>query len=130
MSSCRRKWFDTSVDYWLVDVVCFYNYSLYDLMLKWLIKKNSRRCLFKPLESSFVRLQGFEPWTLWLRVRCSTNWATSACHLLFLKCECKGRHFILNDQMFSELFCIFLYFLSFFCLKCLFVVFESIFAWT
>lgn len=40
------------------------NDSLYDLMLKWLIKKNSRRCLFKPLESSFVRLQGFEPWTL------------------------------------------------------------------
>ena len=31
MSSCRRKWFDTSVDYWLVDVVCFYNYSLYEL---------------------------------------------------------------------------------------------------
>ena len=25
-----------------------------------------------------VRLQGFEPWTPWLRVRCSTNWAKDA----------------------------------------------------
>ena len=26
----------------------------------------------------FVHPQGFEPWTPWLRVRCSTNWATGA----------------------------------------------------
>ena len=25
-----------------------------------------------------MRLQGLEPWTPWLRVRCSTNWAKSA----------------------------------------------------
>ncbi len=25
-----------------------------------------------------MRLQGFEPWTPWLRVRCSTNWAKDA----------------------------------------------------
>ena len=26
-----------------------------------------------------VHLQGLEPWTPWLRVRCSTNWARGAC---------------------------------------------------
>ena len=39
-----------------------------------------------------VRLQGFEPWTPWLRVRCSTNWAKGASRILlscyFLNARC------------------------------------------
>ena len=31
-----------------------------------------------------MRLQGLEPWTPWLRVRCSTNWAKSAYSYLWL----------------------------------------------
>ena len=34
-----------------------------------------KRCL--------VRLQGLEPWTRGLRVRCSTNWAKGACYAFF-----------------------------------------------
>ena len=30
-----------------------------------------------------VHLQGLEPWTPWLRVRCSTSWAKGACRWVF-----------------------------------------------
>lgn len=29
-----------------------------------------------------VEHQGFEPWTLWLRVRCSANWASVPCKMV------------------------------------------------
>ena len=67
---------------------------------------------------SQVRRQGLEPWTPWLRVRCSTNWANSAYSNLlsrlnvvlrdasviicdvFLKCK----HFFKISAIFFDLF--------------------------
>ena len=36
---------------------------------------------------SEVRDQGFEPWTPWLRVRCSTNWANRAFFCFCVSCS-------------------------------------------
>ena len=66
-------------------------------------KKTGLTCLF-------VHPQGFEPWTPWLRVRCSTNWATgaftSALKALSLICGCKSTTIFLNHQTFSHIFSI------------------------
>ena len=41
-------------------------------------KKHRPRSSISAKTVPLVRLQGFEPWTPWLRVRCSTNWAKDA----------------------------------------------------
>ena len=41
-------------------------------------KKHRPRSSISAKTVPLVRLQGFEPWTPWLRVRCSTNWAKNA----------------------------------------------------
>ena len=52
-------------------------------------------------QSSFVRDQGFEPWTHWLRVNCSTNWANRAS---FFQKRCKGTVFTSMLQMKMDFF--------------------------
>ena len=42
-----------------------------------------------------MRLQGFEPWTPWLRVRCSTNWAKDAYQLFVFRFFRSSRHVVL-----------------------------------
>ena len=53
---------------------------------------------------------GLEPATYALRMRCSTNWAISACHKpgawLGWKCGCKSRIFCANCQIKREVFSI------------------------
>ena len=39
-------------------------------------KENTRKC---PSVYKLVDHQGFEPWTPWLRVRCSASWAKNPC---------------------------------------------------
>ena len=50
-------------------------------------KKHRPRSSISAKTVPLVRLQGFEPWTPWLRVRCSTNWAKSAYSFVFLCIE-------------------------------------------
>ena len=67
-----------------------------------------------------VRLQGFEPWTPWLRVRCSTNWAKNAYLIVclsfvsFLKTCCIIRYgsVKVNTFFYFFLFLSFLFFVS------------------
>ena len=63
-----------------------------------------------PHKLLFVRLQGLEPWTPWLRVRCSTSWARSAYLISAMKkfsyswrkCYYRGR--VLEMQAFFTIF--------------------------
>ena len=52
--------------------------------------------------------QGLEPWTLWLRVICSTNWANRACPCVSIfNAERKGydtTNFLLCQHFFSNFF--------------------------
>ena len=63
-------------------------------------KKHRPRSSISAKTVPLVRLQGFEPWTPWLRVRCSTNWAKDAylivCLSFFVFCFVRSsRHVVL-----------------------------------
>ena len=63
-----------------------------------------------------VRLQGFEPWTPWLRVRCSTNWAKNAYLIVclsfvsFLKTCCIIRYGSVKVNTFFYFFYFYLFY--------------------
>ena len=70
---------------------------------------------------AFVRSQGFEPWTHWLRVSCSTNWAKNAWFISQMRC--KGSYFIWYGKLLLYLF---FAFFTVFSLSCWFIALLKI----
>ena len=94
-------------------------------------KKHRPRSSISAKTVPLVRLQGFEPWTPWLRVRCSTNWAKDAYLIVCLSFFCfvrSSRHVVLYVMVWrkSTPFFNFFYFFLFYFLYLHLMQFYSV----
>ena len=89
-------------------------------------KKHRPRSSISAKTVPLMRLQGFEPWTPWLRVRCSTNWAKDAYLIICLSFFVS---FVPQDMLYytlwfeesQHLFLIFFFFIFYIFIWCNFV---------
>ena len=86
---------------------CALGYMLKPFQGMLVLHKQKRKSGFSA--ASFVHSQGFEPWTHWLRVSCSTNWAKSARgarqRIDFWFAVAKVQRFFVTAKLFRSFFC-------------------------